>query len=84
MVWRRRELFGFLLMGGPLCSVSLSCSTICQSACPGPESFVRGGPALTTFLEGREDPNQTNATIHGPSSSRSDDDQTLNADLAAL
>ena len=64
-------LSGFLLMGGRLCSVSLSCSAVCQSACADPESFVRGGPTLKFFfVEGREDPNQTNITISGPSLTR--------------
>ena len=39
--------------------------SVCQS-CADPESFVRGGPTLTTFLidEGRDDPN---TTLIGPS-----------------
>ena len=44
-------------------------------SCADPESFVRGGPTLTTFFfllfflvdEGREDPS---TTISGPSSAR--------------
>ena len=38
--------------------------------CADPDSFARGGPALTTFFlvdEGRKDPN---TTISGPSSAR--------------
>ena len=42
-----------------------------EHTCADPESFVRGGPTLTTFFqlfdEGREDPN---TTISRPSSAR--------------
>ena len=68
-------------------------------ACANPESFVRGGPTLTTFFvcffvdDGREVPN---TTISGPSSARqrnaveiafcwrADNGPPLNAGLIAL
>ena len=55
-----------------------------NKACADPESYVRGGPTLTTvFLvdEGRED---QNTTISGPSPVRQRNGPTLNAGLVAL
>ena len=62
------------------------------TTCADPESFVRGGPTLTTIFlidEGREDPN---TTINGSTSAhqqtqfkwRADVGPTLNADLVAF
>ena len=57
-------------------SILVLCLSHSLKTCADPDSFVRGGPALTTFCflfvsflvyEGREDPN---TTISGPSSAR--------------
>ena len=87
-----------------LCDVDISirlsaCHILVMAAhlpCADPESFVRGGPTLTTFFflvnEGRDDPNTTINGHHRPASEtpflafcwRADDGPTLNACLQAL
>ena len=52
--------------------------------CADPESFVRGGPTLTTFFlvgEGRDDPNTTKS---GPSTARKRNGPTLISGVVAL
>ena len=77
------------------CKMFVSAQICTYKTCADPESIVRGGPTLTTFLvdEGREDPN---ATTSGPSSARhrntikmafrwrAFDGSTLNTGLGAL
>ena len=77
------------LKGDPSWSTVCDCGVPAHIPCADPESFVRGGPTLTTvffFLvdEERDDPN---TTISGPSLAfcwRADDGPALNAGLKAL
>ena len=63
--------------------------------CADPESFVRGGPTLTIFLDGRDNPSKYHykRTIIGPPAKRhlymafrwrADNGPKLNAGLVAL
>ena len=88
-----------------LVRTSVQPHTYLPETCADPESFVRGSLTLAVFcfvfffvgfLEGREDPNNTNITISRPSLTHqqntiymafrwcADDGPTLNAGLEAL